>query len=68
MLLLTWLDQISNGQRVNAATAYLVPVMSRSNLDIVVNTQATKILKTGSEDGEAVFRGVQFTDSVNGWC
>ncbi|KAE9387132.1 alcohol oxidase [Gymnopus androsaceus JB14] len=57
---------ISNGQRVNAATAYLVPVMSRSNLDIVVNTQATKILKTGSEDGKAVFRAVQFTDSVNG--
>ncbi|KAI0321294.1 hypothetical protein OF83DRAFT_1161884 [Amylostereum chailletii] len=51
------------GQRDSAAVAYLRPALDRSNLDILVNTCVTKLLKTGDEDSLPVFRGVQITQS-----
>ncbi|OJT05516.1 Pyranose dehydrogenase 3, partial [Trametes pubescens] len=51
------------GARVSASTAYLQPVLSRSNLDVLVDTTVTKLIQTGAEDGEPVFRGVQFAQS-----
>ncbi|KAJ4465690.1 hypothetical protein C8J55DRAFT_528227 [Lentinula edodes] len=44
----------------NNAAAYLIPAMSRPNLDIIVNSQVTKILQTGTKDGQPVFSAVQF--------
>ncbi|KAF6744686.1 aryl-alcohol oxidase [Ephemerocybe angulata] len=42
-------NAIGNGERSSAATAYLTTaVRARKNLDIVLNTQATRVLKTGS--------------------
>ncbi|KAJ3521273.1 hypothetical protein NMY22_g12382 [Coprinellus aureogranulatus] len=40
---------IGNGERSSAATAFLdTPVRDRPNLDIVINTQATRVLRSGS--------------------
>ncbi|KAI0684565.1 alcohol oxidase [Cytidiella melzeri] len=52
---------IAEGERVSAASAYLDPVLARSNLDIVVNTHVTKLLQTGTSNGLPVFRGVQLS-------
>ncbi|KAF9061468.1 GMC oxidoreductase-domain-containing protein, partial [Rhodocollybia butyracea] len=58
---------ISNGHRVDAANSYLAPVLSRSNLDILVNTQVTKVVQTGTQrSGEPIFRGVEFASSSSG--
>lgn len=58
--------QIGNGQRSNSATGYIAPALDRSNLDVLVNTQVIKLLKTGEEDGVAIVKGVQFTQSAAG--
>lgn len=54
------------GARVSASVAYLQPVLGRSNLDVLVDTTVTKLTQTGMEDGEPVFRGVQFAQSSSG--
>ncbi|KAJ3849178.1 hypothetical protein EV368DRAFT_75854 [Lentinula lateritia] len=57
-----WLNivQIAKGQHVTSAAAYLIPAMSRPNLDIIANSQVTKILQTGTKDGQPVFSAIQF--------
>lgn len=58
---------VANGTRVSAATAYLEPALaSRSNLDLLVNTQVTKIFQTGVHGKRPIFRGVQFAASASG--
>ncbi|KAI0320623.1 alcohol oxidase [Amylostereum chailletii] len=57
---------ISDGQRVSAYTAYLKPALSRRNLDVLVNTQVTKVVQTGTKSGLPVFKGVQFAQSSSG--
>ncbi|THH11293.1 hypothetical protein EW146_g8096 [Bondarzewia mesenterica] len=57
---------IQNGSRVSSATAYIEPALSRSNLDVLINTQVTKVIKTGTNDGVPIFRGVQFATSSSG--
>lgn len=59
-------DQVSDGARSSSAREYIAPVLSRSNLDVVVNTQATKIVQTGTQDGLPVLNGVQFAQSADG--
>ena len=54
------------GARVSASTAYIQPVLSRSNLDVLIDTTVTKLIQTGVESGEPAFRGVQFAQSANG--
>lgn len=39
---------IRNGRRESAATAYLHPILSRDNLDVVVNAHATRVVFDGS--------------------
>ncbi|KAJ3804684.1 glucose-methanol-choline oxidoreductase [Lentinula aff. lateritia] len=51
---------IAKGQHVTSAAAYLIPTMSRPNLDIIANSQVTKILQTGTKDGQPVFSAIQF--------
>ncbi|KAI9451426.1 aryl-alcohol-oxidase from pleurotus Eryingii [Lactarius psammicola] len=57
---------IGGGQRSSASTSYLTPVLSRSNLDILINTQVTKVVQTGTRGGLPIFRGVQFAQSASG--
>lgn len=57
---------IGGGQRSSASVSYLTPVLSRSNLDILVNTQVTKVVQTGTRDGLPVFCAVQFAQSTYG--
>ncbi|KAI0295097.1 hypothetical protein B0F90DRAFT_1811527 [Multifurca ochricompacta] len=60
------LYSIGNGQRSSASGSYLTPVLSRPNLDILLNTQVTKVIQTGTRDGHPIFRGVQFAQSASG--
>ncbi|KAH9056445.1 alcohol oxidase [Lactarius vividus] len=55
---------IGEGRRTSAATAYLRPALSRPNLDVLANTQVTKVLQTDTRNGVPVFRGVQFAQSA----
>ncbi|KAI0299053.1 aryl-alcohol-oxidase from pleurotus Eryingii [Multifurca ochricompacta] len=54
---------VGGGMRTSASTAYLKPVLSRSNLDVLINTQVTKVLRTSERNGVPVFLGVQFAQS-----
>ncbi|KAI0052418.1 GMC oxidoreductase [Auriscalpium vulgare] len=58
---------VENGSRTSSATAYLEPALSSgSNLDVLVNTQVTKLFQTGTEQGLPAIRGVQFAQSAEG--
>ncbi|KAI9432750.1 aryl-alcohol-oxidase from pleurotus Eryingii [Lactarius indigo] len=58
---------VANGTRVSAGTAYLEPALaSRTNIDLLVNTQVTKIIQTGTQGERLIFRGVQFASSASG--
>ncbi|KAI9062483.1 GMC oxidoreductase [Trametes sanguinea] len=61
---LAWYQgSIGNGIRNDAATAYLMPALLRTNLDVLIETQVTQLLQTGVQDRKPVFRGVQFAQS-----
>ena len=49
--------------RSSSAVSYIHPVVSRPNLDILVNTTVTKLIQTGVHHGAPVFRGVQFAQN-----
>ncbi|KAI0768341.1 aryl-alcohol-oxidase from pleurotus Eryingii [Trametes elegans] len=53
------------GARVSASTAYIQPVLNRSNLDVLIDTTVTKLIQTGIESKQPAFRGVQFAQSAN---
>ncbi|RDB27672.1 Pyranose dehydrogenase 3 [Hypsizygus marmoreus] len=55
---------IGGGSRSSAATAYLTPVMSRPNLDIVINAQATKLVRTGMVGGLPSFHAVEVAEKA----
>jgi choline dehydrogenase-like flavoprotein len=57
---------IKNGARVTAASAFVDPALSRSNFDVLINTQVTKVLKTGVENGMPVFGAVELAQSSQG--
>ncbi|KAH8987297.1 aryl-alcohol-oxidase from pleurotus Eryingii, partial [Lactarius akahatsu] len=57
---------IGGGQRSSASVSYLTPVLSRSNLDILINTQVTKVVRTGTQGGLPIFRGVEIAQSASG--
>ncbi|KAI0333807.1 FAD/NAD(P)-binding domain-containing protein [Cubamyces sp. BRFM 1775] len=60
----TWLQGANgNGIRNDAATAYLAPALSRPNLDVLVETQVTKVIQTGTNGSKPMFRGVEFAQS-----
>ena len=56
---------VGKGLRSDSNTAYLQPVASRPNLDIVLNTQVTKLIQTGSSDSAPVFTGVELGTSTD---
>ncbi|KAK1227521.1 hypothetical protein PQX77_009474 [Marasmius sp. AFHP31] len=44
-------SSVGHGERSSAATAYLVPAMNRTNLDVVINTRALKLYSSLVSDG-----------------
>ncbi|KAJ7743047.1 aryl-alcohol-oxidase from pleurotus Eryingii [Mycena maculata] len=58
-----WLEtSVGNGSRSTSASTYLHPALnSRSNLDILLHTQATRLVSTS---GKATFRKVQVAQSA----
>ncbi|EIM81860.1 aryl-alcohol oxidase-like protein [Stereum hirsutum FP-91666 SS1] len=59
-------NAIADGARSSSARDYIAPALSRSNLDVVVNTQVTKVVQTGTQDGLPVFQGVEFAQNASG--
>ncbi|KAH9020672.1 aryl-alcohol-oxidase from pleurotus Eryingii [Lactarius hengduanensis] len=57
---------IGDGQRSSSTASYLTPVLCRPNLDVLVNTLATKVVQTGTQDGLPIFRGVEIAQSASG--
>ncbi|ETW77972.1 aryl-alcohol oxidase-like protein [Heterobasidion irregulare TC 32-1] len=56
---------ISNGTRDSSATAYIHPSLAKyDNLDVLINTHVTQVLRTGVSGGVPVFRGVQFAQNA----
>lgn len=57
---------IRNGSREDAANTYLEPAASSlQNLDVLINTQVTRVLQTSEDGGVPVFKGVQFAQSAS---
>ncbi|KAI0717830.1 aryl-alcohol-oxidase from pleurotus Eryingii [Cerioporus squamosus] len=48
-----------NGRRSSASSSYINPFLSRDNLDVLVNTTATRIVQTGRANGHPEFRAVE---------
>lgn len=40
-------SSIGGGQRSHSAVAYLEPVLNRTNLDVLINTQFTRLIQSG---------------------
>ena len=57
--------QIGNGKRSNAAASYIAPALDRKTLDVLVNTVVTRVLHSGTQNGEPVFRTVEFAQSAS---
>ncbi|KAK0463271.1 aryl-alcohol-oxidase from pleurotus Eryingii [Desarmillaria tabescens] len=62
MLGVSWMHSTIGGPlRSSSATAYLVPALSNySNLDLVYNSQVTRLIQNGEIDGLPVFTTVEF--------
>ncbi|THU96825.1 aryl-alcohol-oxidase from pleurotus Eryingii [Dendrothele bispora CBS 962.96] len=50
---------IGNGERSSSATAYLEPALDRSNLDVLINTRAIRLVANETQAGTPVFTGVE---------
>lgn len=60
-----WMQSsIANGTRDSASTAYLEPALSRSNLDVLVTTQVTKLVGSSGAK-KPVFRTVEVAQSAS---
>ncbi|KAL4257348.1 GMC oxidoreductase family protein [Pleurotus pulmonarius] len=59
---------IATDTRSSAATAYLKPVEKRSNLDIVLHTQATRLIQTGYRKDTPEFKAVEISNGPTSPC
>ncbi|KAF9003554.1 hypothetical protein BDQ17DRAFT_1279533 [Cyathus striatus] len=50
---------VGGGKRSSAATGYLLPALQRMNLTVLTGWQVTKLLPTGTKDGEPVVKTVE---------
>ncbi|KIJ36602.1 GMC oxidoreductase, partial [Sphaerobolus stellatus SS14] len=53
----------SNGRRSSSSTAYLQPILSRPNLDVLMQTQVTQLKQSGVSARKPVFNIVEFAQS-----
>ncbi|KAG6917771.1 hypothetical protein DXG01_001176 [Tephrocybe rancida] len=63
---LGWIQStIKGGERSSSATAYLAQdILDRPNLDVVVGTQITRVLQTGTADGRPAFGAVEVAQNT----
>ena len=63
-----WLQStIGHSVRSSSATAYLsADVQARSNLDIMINTRATRLVQTGTSGGVPEFKAVEVAENSSG--
>ncbi|KIK50786.1 hypothetical protein GYMLUDRAFT_208995 [Collybiopsis luxurians FD-317 M1] len=59
-------SSIGGGKRNSAVTAYLEPALNRSNLDVLVNTRASKLFSSSMVNGRPLVNVVELTSSPNG--
>lgn len=53
--------------RSSSATAYInSQYTNRPNLDVLLNTQVTRLIQNGTKDGLPLFNGVEFATSSSG--
>ncbi|KAI0316820.1 alcohol oxidase [Amylostereum chailletii] len=67
MLGISWTQfAVADGARSSSARDYIAPALSRSNLDVIVNAQVTKLCRTGTgKTGLPAIRGVEFAPYGN---
>lgn len=69
--LLTWGEgwaQVSvgaNGHRSSSSVGYLTPNLGRPNLDVLIQTQVTRLIKTGSHNGLPAFMNVEIAQTAS---
>ncbi|KAF8886161.1 aryl-alcohol-oxidase from pleurotus Eryingii [Infundibulicybe gibba] len=59
-------SMIGNGERSSSATAYLDPILARPNLDVLIQTQVTRLIQSGSTRRGPSFNQVEFAQSAKG--
>ena len=59
-------NSIGNGERSSAATAYLVPALQRPNLDVIINSRATRVFASKPAPGQPVIDTVQIAQGESG--
>ncbi|KAF8868344.1 aryl-alcohol-oxidase from pleurotus Eryingii [Infundibulicybe gibba] len=52
---------IGNGERSSSATAHLDPALARPNLDVLVQTQVTRLIRSGTTRRGPLFTRVEFS-------
>ncbi|KAF9468259.1 aryl-alcohol-oxidase from pleurotus Eryingii [Collybia nuda] len=57
---------IGNSARCSSSVAYLRPVINRRNLDVLIQTQVTKVLHERTINGQPLFNTVEFAQSPTG--
>lgn len=55
-----------DGARASGWTSYIKPYMNRTNFDVLIGHQVTKVIETGKDKGVPAFRGVQFAQNSSG--
>ncbi|KAF9559579.1 aryl-alcohol oxidase-like protein [Agrocybe pediades] len=62
-----WLQStIGNGARSSSATAFLTEALGRPNVDVLIETQVTRLIQTGHTGSAPIFQGVEFAQSRSG--
>ena len=54
---------IGNGTRSSSATAYLDPVLNRTNLHVLIKNTVTRLIQSGESNGTLEFKKVEFAAS-----
>lgn len=57
---------IGNGARSSSATAFLTPALNRPNVDVLIETQVTRLLQTETSGSVPALQRVEFAQSRTG--
>ncbi|KAF9475243.1 aryl-alcohol-oxidase from pleurotus Eryingii [Pholiota conissans] len=62
---MSWIQSTSGGgSRSSSATAYLHPILSHPNLDVLVETQVTRLINIAEKGGKPDLREVEFAKNA----